>query len=84
MNGIVGGENNTTLDLTSDGIVDDADLSVWLTDAATANGFAAPYLLGDANLARRAIDVAFRNGDSTASIGNLRALLGTQSVVDRT
>ena len=50
VSGIVDGENSTTLDLTSDGIVDDADLSVWLTDAAIANGFAEAYLLGDANL----------------------------------
>ena len=42
------------------------------------------YLLGDANSASTAIDVAFWSGNSTASIWNLRALLETQSVVDRT
>ncbi len=50
VNEIVGGENNKTLDLTGDDIVDAADLSVWLNDAAIANGFTASYLLGDANL----------------------------------
>ena len=50
VSGIVDGENSTTLDMTSDGIVDDADLSMWLTDAAIANGFTEAYLLGDANL----------------------------------
>ena len=31
--GIVGGENNTTLDLTGDGVVDDVDLARWLAIA---------------------------------------------------
>ena len=47
---IVAGTNNSAFDLTADAIVDNADLSQWLSDAATANGFTAPYLLGDANL----------------------------------
>jgi hypothetical protein len=35
---------------TADEAVSNADLNQWLSDAATANDFAAPYLLGDANL----------------------------------
>ena len=42
--------NDPDFDLTLDGTVDQADLSMWLADAATAHGFAAPYLAGDANL----------------------------------
>ncbi len=42
--------NDPAFDLTLDGAVDQADLSQWLADAATANGFAEPYLAGDANL----------------------------------
>ena len=42
--------NDVDFDLTLDGTVDQADLSQWLADAATANGFAEPYLAGDANL----------------------------------
>ena len=42
------------------------------------------YLLGDADSARTAIEVAFRNGDRTASTGNLQGLLETQSVIGRT
>ena len=47
---IVAGSNDLAFDLSADGIVNDADLSHWLSEAATANGFAASYLLGDANL----------------------------------
>lgn len=47
---IVAGTNESTFDISADGIVNNADLSQWLRDAATNNGFNAPYLLGDANL----------------------------------
>ncbi len=47
---IVAGTNGPAFDLTADGSVDDADLSQWLSDAAAKNGFAVPYLHGDANL----------------------------------
>jgi hypothetical protein len=47
---IVAGTDNSAFDLTADGAVNNADLSQWLSDAATANGFAGPYLMGDANL----------------------------------
>ena len=47
---IVGGLNEQAFDLSGDGLVDLDDLSIWLDDAATHNGFAESYLLGDANL----------------------------------
>jgi len=50
VNEIVAGTNNLLFDMTGDGLVDDADLNVWLDVAATANGFASPYPPGDANL----------------------------------
>ena len=37
-------------DLNGDGLIDTMDVTEWLSDAATANGLAAPYLYGDANL----------------------------------
>jgi hypothetical protein len=47
---IVAGSFDATYDLTFDGIVDLADLDLWLSAAATFNGLATPYLPGDANL----------------------------------
>ena len=47
---IVLGDNPPQMDMNSDGLVSDLDLEQWLQDAATFNGFAAPYLFGDANL----------------------------------
>ena len=47
---IVAGTNDLTFDVSRDGIIDDTDLSEWLAEAAAKNGFAEPYLLGDANL----------------------------------
>ena len=47
---IVAGTNDWAFDLSADGAVNNADLSQWLVDVATANGFAAPLLPGDANL----------------------------------
>ena len=55
------GTNDPDFDLTLDGTVDQADLSRWLGDAATANGFAEPYRAGDANL-----DGEFDSSDLTA------------------
>ena len=37
-------------DVTDDGIVDNADLMKWRTDAASHNGFGEAYLFGDSNL----------------------------------
>ncbi len=37
-------------DLNSDGTIDLIDRDQWLTEAATVNGWASPYKLGDANL----------------------------------
>ena len=54
--------NDLHFDVTLDGIVDQADLSQWLGDAATANGFAEPYQAGDANL------------DGTVNAGDLNSL----------
>jgi hypothetical protein len=59
---IVSGTNDSLFDLTADGAVNGADLSQWLSDAATVNGFAATYLLGDANL------------DGTVNASDLNAL----------
>ena len=47
---IVAGTDNSVFDLTEDGAVSDADLSQWLSAAATENSFSPPYLSGDANL----------------------------------
>jgi hypothetical protein len=37
-------------DLTADNVVDGSDVDAWLAEAASHNGFGAPYLKGDANL----------------------------------
>lgn len=47
---IVAGTDNSAFDISADGEVNNVDLTQWLSDAATTNGFAAPYLRGDANL----------------------------------
>lgn len=50
MNELVDGTNDPLYDLNADGVIDEADRDAWLSEAATENGFAQPYLLGDANL----------------------------------
>jgi hypothetical protein len=47
---IVAGTNGSQFDLNGDSTVSTLDLSQWLSDAATENGFVGPYLNGDANL----------------------------------
>ena len=47
---IIAGTNNSDFDLTNDGVVNLADQDEWRAIAATKNGFAAPYLNGDADL----------------------------------
>lgn len=47
---IVAGKHGGLFDLTGEGIVDDADLNQWLSDAAAHNGFDQEYLAGDSNL----------------------------------
>lgn len=47
---IIDGGNDASFDLNGDLAVDAVDLDAWLTEAATVNGFAEPYLKGDANL----------------------------------
>jgi hypothetical protein len=47
---VFAGTNDPQFDLTGDGVVDTADRDLWLSIAATENGFAEAYLIGDANL----------------------------------
>ena len=47
---IIAGTNDTAFDMNSDGAVNLADQDQWRADAADKNGFAEPYLNGDANL----------------------------------
>ncbi len=47
---IVAGTYDFHFDLSGDEAINHVDLTRWLNDAAIANGFAEPYLLGDANL----------------------------------
>ena len=47
---IVNETHNAEFDLTDDNMVDSTDVTTWLSESASQNGFAAPYLLGDANL----------------------------------
>ena len=42
--------HNSTFDVTGDDVVDTADVTAWLSDAAEYNGFSEAYLEGDANL----------------------------------
>ena len=47
---IVAGPGDAVFDLTGDGIVDIADLTTWLSEAAAHNEISQPYLPGDSNL----------------------------------
>ena len=47
---IVADGNSGLFDLSGDGVVDNTDLTQWLSAAANHNGFAGAYLLGDSNL----------------------------------
>ena len=47
---VVAGTDGELFDLTGDGAVDHMDVSQWLSEAATHNGFREPYFPGDANL----------------------------------
>ena len=42
--------NLDLFDVNTDGLVNNTDVTQWLSDAATEHGFAEPYFLGDANL----------------------------------
>ncbi len=59
---IIAGTNNPDFDLTGNEIVDLADQDRWRADAAAKNGFAEPYLNGDANL------------DGSVLVGDLNAV----------
>ena len=50
MNAVAAGMNEASFDLNGDNIVDDLDRDEWLAEAGPANGFAGPFLVGDANL----------------------------------
>ena len=50
MNEITFGNNNNSFDMTRDSAVDLVDRDAWLETAATANGFSAPFDLGDVTL----------------------------------
>jgi hypothetical protein len=52
---IVAGTYDYYFDFSADGAISNAELSEWLVDSATANGFIAPCLFGDANLDGRRI-----------------------------
>ncbi len=47
---IVNGGDVATFDLNADGMINNADMDIWLADGAAANGFTTPYFRGDANL----------------------------------
>ena len=47
---IVAGTNGGAFDLSGDGTVDVTDLTTWLSQAATENGFGQAYVKGDSNL----------------------------------
>ncbi len=48
--GIAVDPSNARYDLNGDDVLDNADLDIWLTEAALVDGFASPYQRGDANL----------------------------------
>ena len=50
MNSIGMDAPDAKFDLNGDGSVTHADRDLWLSEAANVNGFASPYLVGDANL----------------------------------
>ena len=70
---IIAGTNNSDFDLTSDGLVNLADQDEWRSIAAEKNGYAAPYLNGDADL-----DGAVIVGDLNAVGRNWRAMPAEQ------
>ncbi len=71
---------NEQFDLNADGMIDLTDRDQWLAIAATENGFASPYKLGDANIdgivdgqdfiawnaSKFTSDLLWSHGDSTA------------------
>jgi hypothetical protein len=74
--GVAASSTNALFDLNSDDIIDTADLDLWLSVAATTNGFGSPYLRGDGNLDGD-VDVFQLDGNGDAQI--LSSNLGTPS-----
>ncbi len=74
---IAAGTNDPSFDLTGDTLVNGEDLTLWRGDAATANGFGSPYLLGDANL-----DGTVDAGDLNQVGINWQAAIATWSAGD--
>ncbi len=62
MNEVAAGTDDSTYDLNADGSVNDLDRDEWLAEAGPTNGFAGPFLVGDADL------------DGTVAAGDLNAL----------
>ena len=62
MNEVAAGSNDAAFDLTKDGEVNDLDRDQWLAEAGPRNGFAGPFLVGDADL------------DGTVAAGDLNEL----------
>ena len=59
---IIAGTNDAAFDVNADGFVNLADQDEWRADAAAENGFAEPYLNGDADL------------DGSVLVGDLNAV----------
>ena len=85
---IVAGTDGERFDLTDDSVVNFEDLEKWLSIAAEENGFAGPYLLGDANLDGRvdsedlnAIGIHWQQEVAAWSAGDFAAN-GTVDVID--
>ena len=57
---IANGNNNPDFDITGEGTVDITDRDVWLSEAASENGFTTPYQAGDTNL-DRIVDISDLN-----------------------
>ena len=58
---IAGGGNDTSFDLTGDGLVDASDLTAWRTAAAEVNGFSDAYLPGDTDLSGKVDSIDLNN-----------------------
>ncbi len=78
MNDVGAGTNTPSFGLNGDGLVNDADKDVWLSEAATENGLSAPCLPGDTNLDLHVdvgdlnnVGLGWRSGSNNWSDGNV-------------